>query len=276
MLIATYLNMLAESDMYSRIDEKRSAALVNLQTGSSSLRREGLRPAQVHPSGLEESFHVGGKALVLRPIQADDAHAYAKMIGAGDASSVDYRFPRIRRPLTRAALDRWTRIDYDREMAFVAASTNAGQDALLREVRINVFPGRDAAEFAIFVHPHAGGLGIGRALLKKMICYCSARGFSEIIGQVVAENERMLALARSVGMHIYRAPGAGIAVVYLKLSGSINVANSTTPIHPSATEGATMVSRNPTKASSRSLGRSALGSKRANGRSAYEGIGPQA
>jgi len=262
--------------MYSRIDEKCGSTMVDLRAGSSSLRHEGSQPVSAHPSCLEGSFDVGGRSIVLRPIQADDARAYAKMIGAGEASSVDSRFPRIRRPLTRAALDRWTRIDYDHEMAFVAASTNAGQDALLGEVRINVFPGSDAAEFAIFVHPHARGLGIGRALLLKMIRYCSGRGFSEIIGQVVPENERMLALARSVGMHIFRAPGAGIAVVHLKLSRAINIGKSTTPIALSATEGVKVGSGNATKTSSVPLGRCAVGLLRANGRSAYEGFESQA
>jgi acetyltransferase len=131
------------------------------------------------------------------------------MINASDASSVDFRFPRIRRPLTRSAVTRCTQIDYDRQMAFVAADENGAEDELFGEVHIS---GSDAAEFAIFVHPQARRQGIGRALLLKMIRYCAGRGFSEIIGQIAPENERTLALARSAGMHIHRAPGAGIAV----------------------------------------------------------------
>ena len=127
------------------------------------------------------------------------------MINTSDAASVDFRFPRIQRPVTSSALSRFTQIDYAREIAFVAAGKNGGEAALLGEVRISVFSGSHAAEFAIFVHPGSRRQGIGRALLSKVIRYCSGRGFSEIIGQIAPENEPMLALARSVGMHIHRA-----------------------------------------------------------------------
>jgi acetyltransferase len=156
---------LAEFDMNLQTEDERNAVSEELRTGSSSLRHEELRPAATYPLGHEQSFDGGGKRLLLRPIRADDARPYAKMINASDASSVDFRFPRIRRPLTRSAVTRCTQIDYDRQMAFVAADENGAEDELFGEVHIS---GSDAAEFAIFVHPQARRQGIGRALLLKM------------------------------------------------------------------------------------------------------------
>jgi acetyltransferase len=237
--------------MRLRTDEARGTRSEEFNTGLSSLRREGFLLTRAHVSSHEERIHAKGKTFLLRPIRADDVGPYEKMVKASDASSLDYRFPRLRRPLTRATLARYTRIDYDREMAFVAVSEDGGKAALLGEVRINVFPGSDAAEFAIFVHPHARGLGIGRALLTKMIRYCTGRGFSELIGQVVPDNERMLALARSVGMHVYHTSGAGIAVAHLKLPASFDTAKSM--ITPQ-------------------IGPRTLASQHSNSRSAYSGL----
>ena len=237
--------------MSLRTDEGRGTRSKEPNTGFASLRREGMLLARAYASGHEERVHVKGKTFVLRPIRADDVGPYEKMVNASDASSLEYRFPRLRRPLSRATLARYTKIDYDREMAFVAVSEDGGEAALLGEVRVNVFPGSDAAEFAIFVHPHARGLGIGRALLTKMIRYCTGRGFSELIGQVAPDNERMLVLARSVGMHVYHTSGAGIAVAHLKLPASFDTAKSVTTPH--------LRPRTP-----------AL--QRSNGRSAYSGL----
>ena len=128
--------------------------------------------------------------------------------------------------------------------------------------RKNCGPGR----FAIFVHPQARRQGIGRALLLKMIRYCAGRGFSEIIGQIAPENERMLALARSAGMHIHRAPGAGIAVAHLKLPEPAHVANSTN---------ADSATRPAMKMTAPRLRRRTLGVGRSSGRSAYEGFESQ-
>jgi RimJ/RimL family protein N-acetyltransferase len=229
--------------MNLRTDEGRGRS-EELGTGLASLRRAGLLLARAHASGHEERVDVKGKTFVLRPIRADDVGPYEKMVNASDASSLDYRFPQLRRPLTRATLARYTKIDYDREMAFVVVSQDGDKPALLGEVRVNVFPGSDAAEFAIFVHSHARGLGLGRALLMKMIGYCTGRGFSEILGQVVPGNERMLALARSVGMRIYRTSGAGIAIAHLKLPASFDAVNSLTSTAGPSTNSATATNAN--------------------------------
>jgi len=45
------------------------------------------------------------------------------MVNASDASSLDYRFPRLRRPLTRATLARYTKIDYWAATMILAGGT---------------------------------------------------------------------------------------------------------------------------------------------------------
>lgn len=259
--------------MTPRIDDKRSDLTEKVWTGSTSPRPEALLSASTCPSGHAETFEVRGQTIVLRPIRVDDARAYDAMISVGDASGVGYRFPQIRRPISKSLIARDTQIDHDLEMAFVAAGrANESEEVLLGEVRLNVFPGSDAAEFAIFVHPHARGLGIGRALLLKMIRHCTDRGFSELIGQVAPENERMLALARSVGMHVYHAHGAGIAIAYKKLPGAFTAASSTTSSAPFATDRAAATTGNANGMTVEHLRPRTLALPNTGGRSAYAGL----
>ena len=219
-----------------------------------------------------ESLEDGEMTFVLRPMRADDARSYAEIMNASDASSVDFPFPRIRPPLTGPALARFTQIDREREMAFVAAVENGTRDELVGEVRIIVFPESDATEVTIFVRPHRRRGGIGRALLLKMIRHCVERGFSESIGQVAPENERMFAFAREVGFDLCRASEAGVVVAHLKPSRSTRPVDSTTPPDPSGADTATAMRGSAIEMNASPLLRRAPGVSRASGRSAYEGL----
>jgi acetyltransferase len=112
-----------------------------------------------------------------------------------------------------------TQIDYDREMTFVAVPVSSKEvPQLLGEVRMLVYRRSRTAEFSILVRSDMQRTGIGRALLTKMIDYCASRGLSELIGQILAENQPMIALARSVGMSVRRASSDTIAVAHLDLN----------------------------------------------------------
>jgi hypothetical protein len=54
----------------------------------------------------------------------------------------------------------------------------------------------------------------------------------------------MLALARSVGMRIYRTSGAGIAIAHLKLPASFDAVNSLTSTAGPSTNSATATNAN--------------------------------
>ena len=70
------------------------------------------------------------------------------------------------------------------------------------------------AEFAIIVRSDLKGHGLGAALLTKLIDYCRGRGTLRLVGEVFADNERMLRLSRDCG---FRIVGRHDAVVDLSL-----------------------------------------------------------
>jgi acetyltransferase len=103
-------------------------------------------------------------------------------------------------------------------MAFVAVEQGEpGAGEITGEVRTFLYPDDATAEFAILVRSDMKRRGLGRALLQKMIDYCRASGVSVLIGQILAENEAMITLARACGMEVEETPGASIAVAHLDL-----------------------------------------------------------
>ena len=111
---------------------------------------------------------------------------------------------------------RFTQIDYDREMAFIATDmTDQGHAETLGVVRAIADPDDRTAEFAIIVRAELKGQGLGSALLEKIIRYCRRKGIQTLVGEVLADKQSMLALAEKIGFK--RQPTADTTTVSLKL-----------------------------------------------------------
>jgi acetyltransferase len=188
---------------------------VTLAPGTARGDRLAIPP---YPQHLEESVEVRGERIALRPIKPEDGQRYAEFIAATESLDIRLRFFTLARHLPAKDLARYTQIDYDREMAFVAVGRDAsGTDEILGEVRAFRYPETATAEFAILVRTDVKRRGVGAALLRKMIAYCKESGVEELIGQILRENQPMIALARRCGMAVDTQPGVGIAVAHLDL-----------------------------------------------------------
>jgi acetyltransferase len=85
-------------------------------------------------------------------------------------------------------------------MVLVAIEPGSGD--LLGAVRLHADPDNENAEYAIFVRSDQQGRGLGLSLMKLIIDYGRRQGTARIYGQVLAENVRMLALARELGFTV--------------------------------------------------------------------------
>jgi acetyltransferase len=104
-----------------------------------------------------------------------------------------------RREVPRSELARYSQIDYDREMAFIALAAgqqHASTVEMAGEVRAACDPDNFKAEFSIHVASGWQGKGLGDVLLAKMVRYLRQRGVGEVVGECLVENGRMAALAR--------------------------------------------------------------------------------
>lgn len=190
------------------------------QAKSDGAGRLAIRP---YPQELEETIQSAGQRILIRPIRPEDEPAHRAFLAALRPEDVRYRFFTYRREFSQETLARWTQIDYDREMAFVAVAPSEPQKSpeTLGVVRAISDPDNIRAEFAIIVRSDLKGRGLGRRLMEKMISYLRARGTRVLFGHVLAHNDRMLNLAHELGFSVRKSGDADVYEVEYTLGSSI-------------------------------------------------------
>jgi acetyltransferase len=164
------------------------------QTGSSRL---AILP---YPRELEETIEFHGRSVMVRPIRPEDEVAHGDFLRGLKSEDVRFRFFGLVREFPHSELARYTQIDYDREMAFIATATGAtGLPETLGVVRAVIGPDRLSAEFAIVIRSELKGKGLGYRLLARMIAYCRDRGLEQMVGETLPNNHDMVMLAQSLG-----------------------------------------------------------------------------
>ena len=167
-------------------------------TGAARL---AIRP---YPKELEEKAVLHNRQeVLLRPIRPEDEPSHLAFIDRLDPQDLYFRFFTAATRFDHLRLARLTQIDYDREMAFIATSTEGhGRSETLGVVRAVADANYTQAEFAIIVRSDLKGQGLGRLLMEKMIRYCRSQGIQRLIGQTLPQNKAMLELAERTGfMH---------------------------------------------------------------------------
>ncbi|MER1941060.1 GNAT family N-acetyltransferase [Castellaniella sp. FW104-16D08] len=148
-----------------------------------------------------------GQEWLLRPIRPEDATLLQEFIRGLSDESRYMRFVSMLRELTPRMLARYTRIDYDREVAFVATVQvpNPENRGLLRE-RIVGFAHylRNAdgqgAEYALVIADDWQRRGLGGELMQSLFQVARQQGLRYIEGIVLASNRAMIGLMTSLGL----------------------------------------------------------------------------
>ena len=145
-----------------------------------------------------------GSIITIRPIRPEDADMEQSFVKNLSDESKYFRFMDTLRELTQSMLVRFTQIDYDREMALIA--TVPGDDG--NEVQIGVAryvtnPDGETVEFAVAVADDWHKRGIGRKLMNALIEIARQKGYRAVIGDVLAQNARMLRLMTTLGFTIH-------------------------------------------------------------------------
>lgn len=179
--------------------------------------RLAIRP---YPSGLEESVALrDGSTVLVRPIRPEDEPAHEDFVSRVSAEDYRLRFFSPLRQLPHTEMARFTQIDYEREMAFIATRPAGDHNETLGVVRAITDPDNLRAEFAVLVRTDMKGLGLGEALMRKIIDYCRQRGTREIVGDILRENQAMRTLASELGFQPVGVPASDVVEVRLPLQG---------------------------------------------------------
>jgi acetyltransferase len=179
----------------------------------AGVERFAIRP---YPEELEERIDWEGRRVLLRPIKPEDGEQHVEFFNSLDPDDIRLRLFSPIRQMAASQLARFTQIDYDREMAFIATGSDAkGMAQTLGVARAIADPDNLVAEFAIIVRSDLKGRGLGAILLGKLIDYCRKHGTAQLVGDALTDNRRMIDLARQLGFTV--AQGAGVVRMTLDL-----------------------------------------------------------
>jgi len=140
-----------------------------------------------------------GTSITLRPIRPEDAEIEQAFVRGLSRESRYMRFMRVLNELTPEMLVRFTQIDYDREMAFIALHETDGTEEQIGVARYNMEPDGETAEFALVVGDDWQARGLGTALLRILVEYARLRGVRELFGDVLERNAGMRGLGARLG-----------------------------------------------------------------------------
>ena len=181
------------------------------------VQRLAIRP---YPKDLEEPITLpNGRELLLRPVLPEDEPSLQALVSRTSPEDLRLRFFQPIRELSHHVAATLTQIDYNRDMALVAADPGLpGKTEIYGIVNLSADPDNERAEYSIIVDRAMIRLGLGNLLMRRIIDYARARGVGEIYGEVLQENKPMLRLNRTLGFAIHADPDdPGLKHVVLKL-----------------------------------------------------------
>jgi len=153
-----------------------------------------------YPAQLQKVLTLpNGTPIRIRPIRPEDARIEEDFVANLSEKTKYLRFMQTVQKLSCEMLVRFTQIDYDREMAFVAVTEQADNLIELGVTRYTTNPDGQSCEFALVVRDDFQHQGIGVRLLEMLIAHAQSRGLKVMMGEVLAENNGMLELAKRFG-----------------------------------------------------------------------------
>lgn len=144
-----------------------------------------------------------GREVTIRPMRAEDADAERRFLDGLSAESRRLRFLGRVDPGDEKLVRFLTRVDYDRHMAFVAESAEAG---IVGNARYVVNADARSCEFGVVVADAWRHTGVAQLLMDALMRAARARRLETMEGLVMSENHDMLQFARSLGFELAADP----------------------------------------------------------------------
>ena len=170
------------------------------------------------PPWHEEIRLANGRQVLIRPIRPADAEPLRAAFALLEPDEVRQRFLYAKPELSPETASRLTQPNPKSEFVLVAAEPLTPGDALVGAVsRAAILPGTRQAEFHILVSHYVAGMGLGRHLMRRLVRWAKGKRLERLYGDVLEENEPMLALAKSLGFHREPVDTPGMVRVSLEL-----------------------------------------------------------
>ena len=184
--------LLVSSDDIIALDAR--IILHSKDTPSAALPKLAIRP---YPSQYSKEIETAGKPSIrIRPIRPEDEPLIVGFHGTLSERSVYMRYFAWMKLGQRTAHDRLIRmcfIDYDRQIALVAESTNehTGERQIIGVGRLVKGPGGKEGEVAFIISDAHQGQGIGREMMTLLIDFARDEQLGALTATFIRENRPM-------------------------------------------------------------------------------------
>ena len=159
-----------------------------------------------------------GTPVTIRAIRREDAGTILQAFRGLDRESIYRRFFTPKKDLSRAELAQLTDVDFNRVLALVVTKAAENGEALIAGGRYAVEdPASGAAEIAFMTDGAHRGLGIASLILKHLAQIAREAGISRFDGEVLAENQPMLAVFQRSGLPMQLRRDGSVIHVTLSL-----------------------------------------------------------
>jgi acetyltransferase len=155
---------------------------------------------QPYPSHLVKPLKLAdGADITIRPIRPEDAAIEQAFVRNLSHESRYFRFMDTLRELSPRMLSHFTQVDYDRHMALIAVTQDAGKEIEIAVARYVIANDGKSGEFAIAVADQWQRKGVGRLLMRALMDAARSRGLVTLFGEVLASNPNMLRFMHQLG-----------------------------------------------------------------------------
>ncbi|MCW2621246.1 MAG: CoA-binding domain protein [Frankiales bacterium] len=179
--------------------------------------------APPYPSHWEaDAVLSDGGTVHLRPITPADADRLRAFHSRLSPETVYNRFFTYLRTLPARDVERFTHVDHDDHVAFIALL----RDEMVGVVRYIRYPGTSRAEVAVVVEDAHQGRGLGALLLEHLEAAARERGVDRFVADVLPSNVNMLSVFRAAGFELSRQMADG----YVELTYSLTETAASTAV----------------------------------------------
>jgi len=181
-----------------------------------------------YPKKYEKIWILRNKQeVLLRPIKPEDESMWLEMFQNFSEESIRYRFFQMLKDTPHEMRVRYCNVDYDREVAIVAETTENGKRKLLGVTRLSIEPDGRRGEMAFIVGDKWQNYGLGTKMVDYVLEIAKEMGVEKVHVIMLVDNYRAVSLTKKMGFTLEYLKD-GTVKGSLNLKEEIEAANSTT------------------------------------------------
>jgi RimJ/RimL family protein N-acetyltransferase len=158
---------------------------------------QSLKSTVAYPVGEERTVTLkNGTSVLIRPARASDVPGLQDMFYRMSQEDIYTRYFRGLRSLSASEAQRLCNVNYDTGVAFIAVAGTRENEKIIGSSCYYVNLSTNMAEVAYMIAREWQGLGLGKALQLRLTDYARARGLRGFTAEILAENPKMVKLAK--------------------------------------------------------------------------------